>query len=79
MSYAQVKGSFPPELTLLVPNYLPEIPVSPVTNEPYEYRGDPLGDDYELKYELSDGKEYTANKNTTDLQLKTEFDKPDLD
>jgi len=78
LAYSQTQGSFPPELTSLVPNYLPELPVSPITGEVYEYRGDLLGGDYELTYQLADGKEYTANKNTTDLQLKKELDKPEL-
>jgi hypothetical protein len=74
LAYAQVKNTFPPALTDLVPNFLDEVPRHPVTNEPYEYRGDLLGGDYEIKYRLSDGKEYTATKNTTDLQMKQELE-----
>ena len=78
LSYAQVNNSFPPSLDNLLPQYLEAVPVSPLTNQPYEYRGDLLGGDYELKYQLSNGQIYTANKNTTDLQWKEDFDKPNL-
>ncbi|MFC1721624.1 hypothetical protein ACFL0Z_01780 [Patescibacteria group bacterium] len=78
LSYGQANNSFPPSLENLLPQYLEEIPVSPITNQPYEYQGDLLGADYELKYELSNGKIYTANKNTTDLEWKDDFDKPGL-
>ena len=76
LAYAQAENTFPPQLSDLLPRYLEEIPVSPITNEPYEYRGDLLGGDFELHYELSTGQEFTANVNTSDLQMKPEIDKP---
>jgi hypothetical protein len=76
LAYAQVKKTFPPSLQSLVPEYLEEIPASPLEGESYSYQAELLVGNYQLKYKTSDGIEHVADVQTTDLKLKEKFDQP---
>ncbi|MBI4137478.1 hypothetical protein HY469_05455 [Candidatus Roizmanbacteria bacterium] len=46
MYQAENVGAFPPTLDALVPEYLPEVPTDPLTDQPYAYSLEPGGQDF---------------------------------
>ncbi len=66
--YFQENNVFPERLGKLEPDYLEVLPKSPVADQNYEYKMDPLGN-YELIYELSDGEKLKADMNSDNLPI----------